>query len=106
MHIDPATAFRRLEEAGHVFTPLLAHGTLKVEFYKPHDRDLQQPHDRGEIYVVIAGEGTFRNGVVLHPFGPGDVIFVPAGVVHRLETFTPDFPTWVFFSGPPGGEHP
>lgn len=106
MHIDPATALGHLKAAGHVFTELFAHGTLNVEIYKPEGRDRQQPHDRDEIYVVIAGQGTFRNGDTFHPFGPGDFIFVPAGVVHRFETFTPDFCTWVFFYGPKGGEQP
>lgn len=35
---------------------------------------------------------------------PGDLLFVPAGVVHRFEEFTDDFATWVMFYGPEGGE--
>ena len=34
----------------------------------------------------------------------GEALFVPAGVEHRFEDFTPDFATWVFFYGPEGGE--
>jgi quercetin dioxygenase-like cupin family protein len=37
-------------------------------------------------------------------FGPGDVLFVPAGAVHRFEGIGDDFATWVFFYGPEGGE--
>ncbi len=37
-------------------------------------------------------------------FGPGDLLFVPAGVVHRFEEFTDDLVVWVVFYGPPGGE--
>jgi mannose-6-phosphate isomerase-like protein (cupin superfamily) len=40
---------------------------------------------------------------VRHEFGPGDVMFVPAGVVHRFENFTNDFLVWVVFCGPEGG---
>ena len=38
------------------------------------------------------------------PFGPGDVLFVPAGTVHRFEDFSADFATWIVFYGPEGGE--
>ena len=38
------------------------------------------------------------------PFGPGDVLFVAAGAVHRFEEFSHDFATWVIFYGPEGGE--
>jgi len=54
--------------------------------------------------VVARGRGQFLNGGVRHPFGPGDVLFVPAGVVHRFEDFSDDLAVWVFFYGPEGGE--
>jgi len=37
-------------------------------------------------------------------FGPGDVIFVEANVVHRFEDFSDDFAAWAVFWGPEGGE--
>jgi uncharacterized RmlC-like cupin family protein len=37
-------------------------------------------------------------------FGPGDFLFVPAGIEHRFVNFTDDFSTWVIFYGPKGGE--
>jgi mannose-6-phosphate isomerase-like protein (cupin superfamily) len=46
----------------------------------------------------------FLNGGRRQPFGPGEVLFAPAGVEHRFEDFTDDFVTWVFFYGPEGGE--
>lgn len=82
--------------------PALAHGSMLVEYYAPRGGDRQTPHTRDELYVVIAGRGTFQNGVARHPFGPGDVIFVAAGVDHRFEEFTDDFATWVIFYGPEG----
>src|SRR3712207_8780767 len=45
---------------------------------------------RSELYVVVSGSGRFVNGGERHAFGPGDVLFVPAGVVHRFEEFTED----------------
>lgn len=84
--------------------PALAHGSMIVEYYAPHGVDMQVPHTRDELYVIIAGRGTFQHGPARHPFGPGDVLFVPAGVAHRFEEFTDDFATWVIFYGPEGGE--
>ena len=54
--------------------------------------------------MVAEGRGQFRNGEAVHRFGPGDVLFVPAGVVHRFEEFSDDLVVWVFFYGPEGGE--
>lgn len=86
------------------FAEVLAHGSLSVEIYAPRGADPQTPHRRDELYVVVSGQGVFVNGPDRHPFQPGDVLFVPAGVVHRFESFSDDFVTWVVFFGPDGGE--
>ena len=91
---------------GERFVELFGHGTLSVELYAPRGTDPQQPHTRDEVYVVVTGRGQFRNGAERHPFGPGDVLFVPAQVEHRFEEFSGDFAAWVFFYGPEGGEVP
>jgi mannose-6-phosphate isomerase-like protein (cupin superfamily) len=54
--------------------------------------------------VVISGSGHFTNGGLRTPFGPGDLLFVPAGVEHRFQDFSEDFAIWVIFYGPEGGE--
>lgn len=82
----------------------IRHGSMRVGLYAPRGHDPQSPHDQDEIYIVHKGTGTFRNGSESRPFGPGDVIFVKAGVDHRFETFSDDFETWVVFWGPKGGE--
>ncbi len=82
------------------------HGTLQIKMYRPDREDLQKPHNRDEVYVVAHGSGWFLNGAERHPFQTGDVLFVPAGVIHRFEQFTDDFCTWVVFYGPEGGEKP
>ena len=89
---------------GERFVELFRHGTLSVELYAPRGADPQSPHTRDEVYVVAAGRGMFQNGATRHPFAPGDVLFVPAGVVHRFESFSDDLVVWVFFYGPEGGE--
>ena len=82
------------------------HGTLQVKMYRPASADFQKPHTRDELYVIARGSGFFLNGGERHRFQAGDVLFVPAGVVHRFEEFSEDFCTWVMFYGPEGGETP
>lgn len=86
------------------FVVLFEHGTASVEIYRPHQVDLQVPHDQDEIYVILSGSGFFVHDGVRQPFEPGEVLFVAAGVPHRFEQFTEDFTTWVIFYGPEGGE--
>src|SRR5205823_3065655 len=83
---------------------VLERGTLVIKLYAPRGLDPQTPHTRDEVYVVIAGRGIFFDGEGRQPFGPGDVLFAPAGVEHRFEDFTDDFAVWVMFYGPEGGE--
>ena len=80
------------------------HGTLEVGFYAPRGADDQSPHPQDEVYVVLAGSGTFAEGDRRHAFGPGDLLFVPAGVDHRFLDFSDDLAVWVIFYGPEGGE--
>jgi mannose-6-phosphate isomerase-like protein (cupin superfamily) len=91
---------------GERFAPVFAHGTLEVEVYAPRGSDPQRPHARDEAYIVVSGTGIFVRGDRRVPFGPGDFLFVPAGVPHRFEQFTDDLAVWVIFHGPEGGERP
>lgn len=104
--ITVADALQRLSKRkdGKRFVELLQHGTLSVEIYAPRGRDAQTPHTRDEAYIVVQGSGHFINGSERHPFGPGDFLFVPAGVEHRFVDFTDDLAVWVIFYGPEGGE--
>ncbi|MGB5821599.1 MAG: cupin domain-containing protein [Saonia sp.] len=104
MKVDKNFALAKLAQQDSPFLTLFEHGTLSVEIYKPERIDLQQPHSRDEVYVVVSGTGEFLNGDVQTTFAPGDFLFVPAGVPHRFENFTDDFATWVIFYGPEGGE--
>ena len=105
MLISIKQALQELKESPSEFKELFTHGTLSVEIYKPEKVDKQQPHERDEIYVVIAGAGTFYLNGKRSSFQAGDFIFVPAFAEHRFEDFTDDFSTWVFFYGPQGGEN-
>jgi mannose-6-phosphate isomerase-like protein (cupin superfamily) len=89
---------------GKRFATVLEHGSLAVEVYAPRGFDPQQPHTRDEAYIVVEGEGEFINGASRERIGPGDFLFVPAGVEHRFVNFTDDLIVWVIFYGPEGGE--
>lgn len=95
---------------GTPFVQAMARGSLSVELFAPATaglgRDIQQPHAQDELYVVQRGTSDFwRDGSTVAAQA-GDILFVPAGLAHRFENFSPDFVTWVVFYGPPHGEKP
>lgn len=113
MGVRAVTRFRiSLEDArkalpgpnGERYAVLLERGELEVELYQPQGVDPQQPHRRDEVYIVVAGSGTFVVGNERMTFGPGDFLFAPAGAVHRFEYFSRDLTVWVIFYGPEGGD--
>ena len=79
---------------------LFERGEVALLLYLPKDTDLQTPHKRDEIYIVISGYGTFRRGSELVRFSPGDALFVAAHVPHRFESYSGDFRCWVVLFGP------
>ena len=104
MHIQASDALASLKDSPKEFIELFQHGSLNVEVYKPELTDVQTPHDRDEIYVVMSGSGKYIHEHRLVDFKAGVFLFVPAGNEHRFIKFTSDFSTWVFFYGPHGGE--
>ena len=97
MQIKLTEGLAHLEQSDKRFTELFTNENISVELYKPLLADYQQPHDRDEIYIIVAGTGDFLSGEKQYKFASGDFFFVPAGVVHRFENFTADFSTWVIF---------
>ncbi len=86
--------------AGRRSAEVFVDGELEVRLYAPKGHDPQTPHDRDELYVVAAGQGTFRVGDRTHPVAPGALLYVAAHEVHRFEDFSDDFAVWVIFYGP------
>jgi mannose-6-phosphate isomerase-like protein (cupin superfamily) len=98
--ITPQAAVAKLAQAGgQRYVTMFKQGTLELEYYAPAKTDPQQPHTRVEVYFVISGRGTFVRDGQRQAFGPGEVLYLPAGVPHRFEDFTDDFATWAIFSG-------
>ncbi len=89
---------------GQRFATVFEHGSLSIEIYAPRGSDLQKPHTRDEVYVVISGSGDFICGNTKTGFDTGDILFAAAGIEHRFENFSDDFSVWVMFYGPEGGE--
>ncbi len=55
-------------------------------------------HDQGdELFYVVSGTGTATLGDKQEVIGPGDVIFVPRGAVHRIGNLDRDEPLKVVF---------
>ena len=67
--------------------------------------DHQKPHDRNDCYIIIEEHGKFEMGDEIVSFGPGDFLFVLAGLPHRFTDFGDTMSTWVMFYGPDGGEN-
>jgi mannose-6-phosphate isomerase-like protein (cupin superfamily) len=89
---------------GERFASVFGHGSLLVEIYAPRCLDPQKPHNRDEIYFVIAGSGEYVCGETRQRIGPTDILFAATGVEHRFENFSDDLMLWVLFYGPEGGE--
>ena len=59
--------------------------------------DDQQPHAEDEIYVVQAGRARLVAGDGSVAVGPGSVVFVPAGELHRFVDVTEELAVLVVF---------
>ncbi len=103
MTVENAMAAVRESDDG-LYGILLERGATEVGFYVPKGEDLQQPHDRDEVYIVASGSGRFLLDGEERDFEAGEAIFVPAGREHRFVDFSDDFSAWVvFFAADQGG---
>jgi quercetin dioxygenase-like cupin family protein len=99
--IDGAGTFTKLSGSTHwveqLRVPDLSVGTYSIPAGSIDD---QTPHTEDEIYVVTAGRATFQGGGNRVTVGPGAVLYVPAGEVHRFTDVTEDLATVVIFAPP------
>ncbi len=55
-------------------------------------------HDQGdELFYVVSGNGLATLGTIIKEISAGDVIFVPAGVAHKIENLKNSLPLVVVF---------
>jgi mannose-6-phosphate isomerase-like protein (cupin superfamily) len=96
-HLTIQKAKEALAEEANPFVVLLKDKGMSVEYFAPIDRDTQTPHKQDELYVIASGSSEFIRETETTTCKTGDVLFVPAGTVHRFENFSADFATWVIF---------
>ncbi|MGC9665398.1 cupin domain-containing protein [Planosporangium sp. 12N6] len=66
-------------------------------YVEPHEHDVQE-----QVYYFITGTGTAECGDETRTVGPGDVMFVPAGVRHSLVSTGAQDLEFVVVTSPPG----
>ena len=62
--------------------------TLGIYVLEAGAVDGQSPHTEDEAYVILAGRSRFTVGDRTFDVGPGDTVYVPAGVPHRYHDIT------------------
>ena len=89
---------------GKPYLEFLRSDALSVGLYvlRAGQIDRQQPHGEAEIYVVMSGRALFTAGDETRDVGPGDTLFVAAGVAHRFHDITQDLQLIVVFAPPEG----
>lgn len=100
-YVALAKALTKRPSANNLAAEIMHHEGLDLEFYSPHLVDLQQPHERDELYVIARGNGVLEVEGERFAFAEGDVLYVPALAEHRFTDFSNDFGTWVMFFGSP-----
>lgn len=79
---------------------LLDRSTMSIGRYrlKAGSNDGQSPHDRDEVYYVVAGKGQFTAAGETRSLAKGDLVFVAARAKHHFHDITKDLDVLVFFS--------
>ena len=96
--ITLAEAVARVNAEPVPYALLFERGNIAIELFIPRGTHSQIAiHDQDEVYMVLSGVAILdRNGERV-TCAPGDVIYVPAGLAHRFESFSSDFRTWVVY---------
>lgn len=82
------------------WVPMLGRSTLSVGRYRlaAGSEDGQSPHDRDEIYYVVAGEGSFTAAGETRKVKAGDLVFVAGKAKHHFHDIEKDLDVLVMFS--------
>ncbi len=100
----PAELAMRHAAAGEPYLEILRTADLSIGLYVlgAGAVDGQAPHTEDEAYVVLAGRAHFTAGDETRRVGPGDTLFVAAGVPHRFHDIVEELRLIVVF-GPAEG---
>jgi mannose-6-phosphate isomerase-like protein (cupin superfamily) len=100
----PADLLAGQSAQGKPYLEFLRSGSLSAGLYvlRAGAVDRQQPHSEDEIYVVMSGRALFTAGDDTRDVGPGDTIYVAAGVPHRFHDIAEDLRLIVVFAPPEG----
>ncbi|MGO8885727.1 MAG: cupin domain-containing protein [Streptosporangiaceae bacterium] len=79
----------------HFRVPDLSVGTYSIPRGGIDD---QTPHSEDEIYVVTSGQARLESGGDSVRVGPGSVVYVAAGEVHRFTDVAEDLAALVIFA--------
>ncbi len=102
--LDTGEILRKLELGGQR-AMLAASGALRVVLLRmPFGEEPHRPHrhpQADEAMLVVEGRGTFTVGS--EPdfvAGPGSLVYVPRGVVHRIQPTGPEPLAWLSIVAP------
>ena len=79
-------------------------GVLGYTIFPPGAEHAPHIHDEAEEYVmVVKGHGISSSGEDEYEVGPGDVVFIPKGVVHFTKNLSKTEPLeiWFVYAGKP-----
>ena len=85
---------------GRDYLSILDNDNCLIQYWTPKSPDSQPPHDRDEVYIIIAGKADFEMNNEVRATGASDLIFVPAGIPHRFVKCSSDLAMWIVFFGP------
>ncbi len=72
---------------------------LGFSSFAPHTATAMLSHQTEELAYVVSGQGELRMDDGVAPYGPGDTLYVPAGVWHAVVN-TGDEPVTMVFVFP------
>jgi mannose-6-phosphate isomerase-like protein (cupin superfamily) len=86
--------------AGRPYLEFIRTGAMSVGLYvlRPGEQDRQQPHTEDEVYLVVAGRSSFTAGEATRLVGPGDTLYVEAGVPHHFHEIAEELQLLVVFA--------
>jgi mannose-6-phosphate isomerase-like protein (cupin superfamily) len=101
---DLAELADRQRESGRPYLEFISVPDLSVGLYvlRAGEPDRQRPHTEDEVYYVVSGRGQVTVGEDTRAVGPGAIVFVATGVLHRFHDITDDLTLFVAF-GPAEG---